>query len=115
MLMDLEKKLGKRGRTIKLDEKTSITVLNENVNKLLKRIELDVHVDHTFSGTPSRTLLRNTIAKLYDVSEENVLVKNVESKYGVGISIAHVHVYSDTDYMKRVELKYILKRNGVQI
>ncbi|MEM1542206.1 MAG: 30S ribosomal protein S24e [Ignisphaera sp.] len=113
--MDLEKKLGKKGKTVKLDEKTSIMITNENVNRLLKRIELDLYIDHVFSGTPSKSLLKNVIANLYNVPEENVIVKNIESRYGLGTSIAHIHVYSDTDYMKRVELKHILRRNNVQI
>ncbi|MEM4506394.1 MAG: 30S ribosomal protein S24e [Ignisphaera sp.] len=113
--MELEKKLGKKGKAIKLDEKTSITIMNESVNRLLKRIELDLYIDHVFGGTPSRSLLKNVIANLYNVPEENVIVKNIKSRYGIGTSMAHIHVYSDINYMKRVELKHILRRNNVQV
>lgn len=113
--MDLVKKIGLKGKTIKLDEKTLITVLDEKINKLFRRIDVEMYIEHIFSGTPSRSFVKTIVAKLYGVSEENVIVKNVSSEYGLGVSKVHVHIYSDLDYMKKVELKHILKRNNIQV
>lgn len=113
--VDIEKKLGLRGKTIKLDESTGLTVVNEGVNKLLERLEVDVRIEHVFGGTPSRAVLRKAIAKLYGVPEDVVIVKNIVGEYGIGSSRAHVHIYSDVGKMISVEPKYVLKRNGVSV
>uniref|UniRef100_A0A7C2Z9M3 30S ribosomal protein S24e n=1 Tax=Ignisphaera aggregans TaxID=334771 RepID=A0A7C2Z9M3_9CREN len=110
----LEQKLGQRGKIIKLDENTVLTVVNEAINKALRRLELDVSIEHVFSGTPSRAAIKSAIAKLYGVSDEVVIVRNVVTKYGVGVSSAHIHIYADADFMKKVEVRPILKRNGLQ-
>lgn len=113
-LAKLEQKLGRKGRTIKIDENTVVAIVNENFNKLLKRLEIDVSMDHTYAGTPSRTIIKNAIAKIYEVPEDFIVVKSISTEYGVGVSKAHVHVYIDQDIMKKVELKHVLKRNNMQ-
>lgn len=113
--MELENKLGLKGKTIKLDNNTAITIVNENVNRLLRRLEIDVYIDHIQGGTPSRSFLRGSIAKIYGVPEEVVVVKNVISSYGRGASEAHVHIYADIDQVRRIEHKYILKRNNINV
>lgn len=112
-LMILEQKLGYKGKTIKVDDKISITVVNENVNRILKRLEIDIYIDHIFSGTPSRAMLRSIIAKIYNVSEDVVVIKNIVSEYGAGASEAHIHIYASSDCVDNIEHKYILKRNNL--
>lgn len=111
--LNLEKKLGLKGKTIKIDENMGLTVLNEGINKLLSRLEIDVHIDHITTGTPSKHTLRSIIAKLYGVPEDVVVVKKIESEYGIGVSRAHIHVYADGNEMRKIEPDYILKRNGL--
>ncbi|MEM1525724.1 MAG: 30S ribosomal protein S24e [Ignisphaera sp.] len=114
-IVELERRLGNRGKVVKLDESTSLTIVNEDINKLLKRLEVDVHIEHIFTGTPQKHFLRNVIAKAYGVSEDLVVVKSVSTEYGTGISKAHIHIYVDEDTMKKTELKHTLKRNRIQI
>lgn len=109
----MEQKLGFKGKMVKIDENTNLTIIDESINRLLKRLEVDVHIEHTFSGTPSRTMLRNIVARIYGVSEDLVIVRNVTSEYGIGISKAHIHIYADSGQLKRIEHKHILKRNGI--
>jgi len=114
-ITELEGKLNRKGATLKIDENTSLTVVEETINKLLRRLEIDVYIEHITTSTPSRTAIRNAIANIYEVPEDLVVVKSVATEYGVGISKAHVHIYADQNLMKRVELKHILKRNGLQV
>lgn len=111
-LAELEPRLGRKGKTMKLDENTVITIVGESLNKLLKRLEIDVVIDHVNAGTPSRALIRGSMARVYEVPEDVVVVKNISTEYGIGTSKAHVHIYSDKDLMKKVEPEYVLKRSS---
>ncbi|MEM1645399.1 MAG: 30S ribosomal protein S24e [Ignisphaera sp.] len=114
-IVELERRLGRRGQVVKLGESASLTIVNEGINKLLKRLDVDVYIEHIFTGTPQRSLLRSVIANIYSVPEDLVVVKSVSTEYGSGVSKVHIHIYADQDSMKKTELKHILKRNGMQI
>lgn len=113
-IVELERRLGHKGQVVELGESARLTIVNEGINKLLKRLEIDVYIEHIYTGTPQKSLLRNAIASTYGVPEEFVVVKSVSTEYGSGISKAHIHIYADQDLMKKTELKHILKRNGIQ-
>lgn len=112
--MNLQQKLNQKNRVIKVAENISVTVLDERYNKLLRRAEVIVYIDHIDTGTPSRKDLRTYIASIYGVDENSVVVKNIESEYGRGSSRAVVYIYEDAEYLKLIEPLYILKRNGLQ-
>lgn len=112
MTVELEHISSKRGQMVKTQDLT-LTVVDERVNKLLKRLEVIAYVDHITRGTPSRKEVREIVAKLYGVPEEVVVVKSILSEYGRGSSKAYVNIYSDADAAKKVEPKYILKRHGM--
>ncbi len=112
--MELEKKLGNKGKTISISEDMSATILDEKLNKLLKRIELELYIDHIKTGTPSRKDVQKIVASIYGVSEDRVIVKNILSQYGRGSSKAYVHVYEDITLARLVEPKYIFKRLGLE-
>ena len=112
--MSLQQRLVQRNKTIKVSDDISITVLNEVYNKLLRRAEVEVYIDHIKVGTPSRKELRKFIASIYRVDEAGIIVKSVLSEYGRGSSRALVYIYEDPRYARLLEPQYILKRNGIQ-
>jgi len=112
--MTLELKLGNQGKSFNLEEGVVGTIVREWYNKLIDRLELDIHFDHLTRGTPSRSQVRDFVAKLYGVDPKLVVVKKIIGEYGRGASRAHVHVYRSFDRLKLIEPKYLLKRLGIE-
>ncbi len=111
----LETKLGNKGKTFKLTDEIVATIVDEKYNKLLGRLDIRIHFDHITTGTPSRAMVREFVAKVYGVDPNLVVVKEILGEYGRGASNAHVHVYESVERMKLLEPKYILKRNGIEV
>ncbi len=111
----MAQKLGKAGQTLNLAEGMVATIIEEKYNKLLGRLEVFVLIDHMTTGTPSRTLIRDFIAKLYSVDPQLVIIKEILSEFGRGRSRAHVHVYENFERLRLLEPKHILRRHGIQV
>ena len=114
-IVSLEQKLGKVGHTSSLAEGVTATVVDEKLNKLLGRLEVIVLIDHLTTGTPSRATIRDFIARLYGVDPQLVIVKEILSEFGRGMSKAHIHIYESFERLRLLEPKHILRRHGVQI
>ncbi|MCS7111891.1 MAG: 30S ribosomal protein S24e [Ignisphaera sp.] len=112
--MSLQQKLDHKNKVVRVTDNISITVLDEKYNKLLRRAEVSVYIDHINTGTPSRKELRTFIASIYRVDENNVIVKSIESEYGRGSSRALIYIYENSEYLRLLEPLYTLKRNGFQ-
>ncbi|MEL9909102.1 MAG: 30S ribosomal protein S24e [Desulfurococcus sp.] len=98
------------GRTITLG-KYSGEVVEERYNPLIKRIELKLRVGHPGEGTPSKGLLRLELAKVYGKNVNLVYIRNVETEYGLGVSLVEAHIYDSEERVKLFEPEYIIKRN----
>ena len=87
-------------------------IVKERDNKLVKRLEIEGVVVHIGKGTPARSDVIKTLSKLYNKSEELIVVKSILSEYGVGISKIKAHIYDSIERLKAFEPEYILKRHG---
>lgn len=88
-----------------------IEILNERENKPLARKEVDFRVDHAGVGTPSRADIRAKIVAQFNADSSSVIIKKLDTKFGVGITEGTARIYSDPDQMKRIELDHIVKRH----
>jgi len=88
-----------------------IEIVAEVENKTLFRKEIDFRIDHVGSTTPSRKDIRAKIGAQFDADSEAVVVKKLETKYGIGITQGSARIYTDLEQMKRIELDYVLKRH----
>jgi small subunit ribosomal protein S24e len=75
-----------------------IEILNEKENKPLARKEIAFKIDHAGASTPSRADIR---AKLVTLN----------THYGIGVTEGSIHIYSDPEQMKRIELDHMVKRH----
>lgn len=89
----------------------NIEIVAEVENKTLFRKEIDFRIDHVGSTTPSRKDIQAKIGAQFDADSEAVVVKKLETKYGIGITEGSARIYSDLEQMKRIELDYVLKRH----
>ena len=86
----------------------NIEILNEKENKTLLRREIEFRVDHIGNTTPSRADIRAKLGAQFDADAELVVVKTLDTKYGIGITKGSARIYTDAEQMKRIELDYIL-------
>ncbi len=89
----------------------NIEILNEKENKTLLRREIEFRVDHTGNTTPSRADIQAKLGAQFDADAELVVVKALDTRYGIGITKGSARIYTDAEQMKRIELDYILKRH----
>jgi SSU ribosomal protein S24E len=89
----------------------SFNVLNIRENKLLARREVLVEALHPKASTPTRQSVREWVAKQLGVDVANVFVRKIKTEYGLGRSVAEVHVYEDSKLARALEPLYILARN----
>ena len=88
-----------------------IEILDERENKPLARKEVDFRVNHAGASTPSRADIRAKIVAQYDANSEAVIIKSLDTQFGVGITEGKARIYTDPDQMKRIELDHIVKRH----
>jgi small subunit ribosomal protein S24e len=88
-----------------------IEILSEKDNKPLARREIEFRVEHRGATTPSRADICDKIVAQFDADASRVVVRSMNTKYGVGITDGTARIYDDADQMKRVELDHIVKRH----
>ena len=88
-----------------------IEILEEKDNPLLKRKELTVQISHYQEATPTRDAFRKKIAALKNADLETVVVRKMETTFGMPRSNALVHIYETPDLALKTEAVHILKRN----
>ena len=87
-------------------------VIERKENKLLNRVEISFRWNHTGTSTPSRTDMLNAIASVEPGSKSDlIVVKNVQTRFGVGQTTGLGIVYNSAEAMS-VEPKYIRERFG---
>jgi len=88
-----------------------IEIEEKRVNPLLYRKEVRFVVIHDGEGTPSRAIVKEELAKKLKEKKENMIIDYIRSHFGSQRSIGYAKVYKSLDDAKKIEPKYIIKRN----
>ena len=99
-------------RIIDLGEGVWAEVVEDRYNPLIGRRELTLRINHVLKPTPMRIMLRMTIANSLGVDVSRVYVRSIRTEYGIGRSIAEIHVYDSKEKALEFEPKHIIERNG---
>ena len=86
-------------------------ITGDRYNPLIKRRELEITVLHVGKSTPSRIQMRMAVAKALNVDVKRVYVRRLKTEYGLGRTIAEVHVYDSVERALKFEPKHIIERN----
>ena len=79
-------------------------------NSLLNRIEIEFSWNHAGKATPSRSEMLDQVASLEPGSNKDLIViKHVNTRFGVGITTGSAFIYADEESMK-VEPEYVHNR-----
>jgi len=100
--------------TLKIDLGEGIwaEVVEDKRNELVKRRELTLRIHHELQPTPPRITVRMAVASALGVGIEVVYVRRIKTEYGIGQSIAEVHVYDSKERALEFEPEYLIERNG---
>ena len=72
-------------------------IIDERVNPLLRRKEIEFIIYHKNAGTPSRYSIREYFSLNFKVPLEQVYVYSVNTRFGCGISRGVIHIYDTND------------------
>ncbi len=97
---------------IDLGEGIWAEVLEDRYNPLIKRRELKLRIHHELKPTPPRINVRMAVAGAFKVGIELVYVRKIRTEYGIGSSIAEVHIYESVERARQFEPEYLIERNG---
>jgi small subunit ribosomal protein S24e len=81
-------------------------------NPLLKRKEVEFMVEQDVEKTPARLEIKKAIAAKLKVNEEMVFVKKMQTMTGTHTTVGNATAYETVEQAKRIEPKYIRKRNS---
>ncbi len=91
-----------------------IEILEKKENPLLHRTEIKFRVKFQNEKTPSRSDVRNMIAKNFSSTVETVIVDHLRVSFGLHIVNGYSKIYENLDFAKRIEPDYILIRHGLK-
>lgn len=89
-------------------------ITQKKENPLQKRVEVYFTIDHKGEATPGRNAVAEEVAKQTDSKRSCVVVDNIESVYGKGMSKGYAKVYESMEAALEFDREYLLKRNGIE-
>jgi len=91
-----------------------ITVLSEEENPMLHRRDVRFRVSHV-EETPDRLAVRDSLAARLNKSAEEVVIRRLDTKFGMRETIGEAKVYETADHAGDVEQDYMLERNKIGV
>ena len=91
-----------------------IEITEKKENLLQERTEVRFTVDHTGEATPTRKAVIDEITKMTKAKKGTVVINNIDTQYGRGISKGYVKIYKSKDAALKLEREYLLKRSGIE-
>lgn len=87
-----------------------VEITKEFENTLLKRKEIVADIQ-TQGATITRQEAKQQLAKKLGVAEELIIIEGITSHFGSRTATITAFVYEDSNALKKVTLKHIVKRN----
>ena len=88
-----------------------VDIVRQTDNKSLQRKELEFRIEHIGGTTPSRTDVKAKIVAQFDSAPDCVVVVELDTKYGIGLTLGKARIYSSPEQLRFVEDSFILKRH----
>lgn len=90
-----------------------VTVIHEDENPMLHRTDVRFEVTHD-EATPSRLSVRDSLAAKLNKDAEEVVVRKLDTKFGMRKTVGTAKVYDDPEYALEVEQNHMLDRNKIE-
>ena len=89
-----------------------IEILDEEQNPMLHRTDVTFQIVHE-DATPSRLSVRDSLAAKLDKDAEEVVVREMDTKFGMRKTVGYAKVYESPEDAKEVEQEHMLERNKI--
>ena len=89
-----------------------ISIIEEDENPMLHRTDVRFEVTHE-EATPSRLSVRDSLAAMLNKEAGEVVVHELDTKFGMRKTVGYAKVYDDAEYARDVEQDHMLERNKI--
>ncbi|CAI50628.1 30S ribosomal protein S24e [Natronomonas pharaonis DSM 2160] len=90
-----------------------VDIIDEDENPMLHRTDVRFQLTHE-EATPSRLSVRDSLAAKLNKDASEVVVRKLDTKYGMRKTVGHAKVYDSADDAKAVEQDHALERNKIE-
>ena len=89
-----------------------IEVISEEENPMLHRTDVTFEITHE-EATPSRLSVRDSLAAKLNKDAEEVVIREMNTKFGMRTTVGYAKVYENPDFARDVEQEHMLERNKI--
>lgn len=89
-----------------------IEIIEDTENPMLHRRDVTFKVIHD-EATPERLSVRDSLAATLGKDADEVVIRNLDTKFGMRTTIGEAKVYDDEDIAQEIEREYVLERNKI--
>ena len=89
-----------------------IAIIDEDENPMLHRRDVTFEVVHD-DATPERLSVRDSLAAKLNKDSKEVVVRELDTKFGMRKTIGTARVYDSPEYAQDIEQNYMLQRNKI--
>lgn len=89
-----------------------IDIIEEDENPMLHRTDVRFEMVHE-DATPSRLSVRDSLAAKLNKDAEEVVVHELDTKYGMRKTVGYAKVYESPQHAQDVEQDHMLERNKI--
>ena len=89
-----------------------VEIISEDKNPMLRRTDIRFETTHE-DATPSRLSVRDSLAAKLDKASEEVVVHELDTKFGMRKTVGYAKVYDTAADALDVEQEHMLDRNKI--
>ena len=89
-----------------------VEIIEEDENPMLHRTDVRFQLTHE-EATPSRLSVRDSLAATMNKNADEVVVHELDTKYGMRKTIGYAKVYDSAEDAMDVEQEHMLDRNKI--
>ncbi len=91
-----------------------VDIIEEDENPMLHRTDVTFELNHD-DATPSRLQVRDSLAATLNKDADEVVVRNLDTKFGMRKTVGTAKVYETADAAIDVEQDHMLDRNKIGV
>lgn len=89
-----------------------VEIIDEDENPMLHRTDVTFRIRHE-DATPERLSVRDSLAAKLNKDAGEVVIRTLDTKFGMRETIGEAKVYDDAGYAQEIEQTYMLERNKI--
>ncbi len=90
-----------------------LELVSEKENPMLRRTDVTFEVTHD-DATPERLSVRDSLAAMLNKDANEVVVRHLDTKFGMRKTLGEARVYETPDVARDVEQDHMLERNKIE-